>query len=396
MQRLDNIQPLALNGTLQVTVVNCRDLDSKDVLTSQDPYVILKVGSQKQKTSVKKHGGRNVDFGETFSFYLDESVRDGLLHVGVWDKDLLTMDDSIGYADLPISAILKYSKPKSYQLLNKTNSKRIAGYITLQVTFAGSGLPEGHIVDDDKRVYSDRSRASTRPYDLPYGGGAGYYNIFSPSFPSQPQYGSGSVSRMGGPSSIPTMGPSASYSQSSVPYSQPAPYSQPSAPYPQPSTAPPSYVPSQQQQSSFQPSYQSQSSYQQQPPFQGEGGVRGGGYQGGGGYEGGYGGGGGYGGSMGGAGMMQRPPSQQQGYPQGYQPQYPQVGSSQGMGMSGSGPMNGGGMGMGSMPGPGSMSQPQYNQPQYNQSQYGGGQPMMNQQSGYAQQGPQQQPGGYR
>ncbi|KAE8715661.1 Detected protein of unknown function [Hibiscus syriacus] len=72
---------LGIHGlTLEVTVVGCYNLQDKEWVSRQDPYVCLDYGSAKYRTKTCTDGGRNPTFQEKFIFTLIEGLRE--LNVG--------------------------------------------------------------------------------------------------------------------------------------------------------------------------------------------------------------------------------------------------------------------------------------------------------------------------
>ncbi|XP_065648809.1 uncharacterized protein LOC100199111 [Hydra vulgaris] len=84
-----------LKKKLIVKVINGRGLKNKETFQTSDPYCLVEVGSQKQKT---KHVSSNLnpDWGDEFVFDLTEDEVK-VLSVSVWDKNTLKKDVFMGY-----------------------------------------------------------------------------------------------------------------------------------------------------------------------------------------------------------------------------------------------------------------------------------------------------------
>ncbi|XP_022752428.1 splicing factor 3B subunit 4-like isoform X2 [Durio zibethinus] len=82
----------------EVTVVGCYNLEDKEWISRQDPYVCLEYGSAKYRTKTCTDGGKNPTFQEKFIFTLIEGLRE--LHVMVWNSNTLVADDLIGSGSL--------------------------------------------------------------------------------------------------------------------------------------------------------------------------------------------------------------------------------------------------------------------------------------------------------
>lgn len=112
---------------LFVRVVKARDLPSKDMTGSLDPYVEVKVGNYK---GITQHYGKkqNPEWNEVFAFSR-ETVQSSVLDVVVMDKDLL-LDDYVGIVQLDLNDIPTRVPPDSplapewYRLVDKKGEKK--------------------------------------------------------------------------------------------------------------------------------------------------------------------------------------------------------------------------------------------------------------------------------
>ncbi|EEF52354.1 protein SRC2 homolog [Ricinus communis] len=89
---------------LEVTVVGCCNLDDKEWLSRQDPYVSLEYGGAKYRTKTCTDGGRNPTFQEKFIFTLIEGLRE--LNVTVWNNRTLSADEQIGSGRIQLQKVL--------------------------------------------------------------------------------------------------------------------------------------------------------------------------------------------------------------------------------------------------------------------------------------------------
>ncbi|XVF39878.1 hypothetical protein PTKIN_Ptkin01aG0068200 [Pterospermum kingtungense] len=88
----------------EVTVVGCYNLEDKEWISRQDPYVCLEYGSAKYRTKTCTDGGKNPTFQEKFIFTLIEGLRE--LHVMVWNSNTLVADDLIGSGRIQLHKVL--------------------------------------------------------------------------------------------------------------------------------------------------------------------------------------------------------------------------------------------------------------------------------------------------
>jgi hypothetical protein len=150
-----------LNGSLTITVVDAKDLVSRDTITKNDPYAVISLGGglskglgsllsggglsglsgQSFRTKTINGGGKAPQWNESYTFTLKSVSTDSHLHVKVYDSDTL-VDDSIGNVNIPLSELLSNNNQgkKFYQLVEKDHSRRIAGYIGLSAKFDIPGM----------------------------------------------------------------------------------------------------------------------------------------------------------------------------------------------------------------------------------------------------------------
>ncbi|KAL8223985.1 hypothetical protein R6Q57_019460 [Mikania cordata] len=111
-----------LLGHLKVKIKRGLSLAVRDI-TDSDPYVVIKIGDQKQKTRVV-----NKDVNPVWDEDLILSVHDATLpmKLTVYDHDMLSKDDPMGDAELEIKSFLDALKmPRLERHPNGTVLKRI-------------------------------------------------------------------------------------------------------------------------------------------------------------------------------------------------------------------------------------------------------------------------------
>ncbi|KAK2660230.1 hypothetical protein Ddye_006763 [Dipteronia dyeriana] len=89
---------------LEVTVVGCYNLEDKEWISRQDPYICIEYGSNKFTTKTCTDGGRNPTFQERFVFTLIEGLRE--LNVGVWNSRTIKSDELIGSGKIQLHKVL--------------------------------------------------------------------------------------------------------------------------------------------------------------------------------------------------------------------------------------------------------------------------------------------------
>jgi hypothetical protein len=93
------------DGSVSVLVKRARNLAVKDANGLSDPFVEVKVGSQKKKTKVIKRN-LNPIWKEEFTFNVPaKSAESELVKVSVWDWDMVSSSDYMGDFTIPLSSL---------------------------------------------------------------------------------------------------------------------------------------------------------------------------------------------------------------------------------------------------------------------------------------------------
>ncbi|OMP03906.1 C2 calcium-dependent membrane targeting [Corchorus olitorius] len=112
----------------EVTVVACYNLNDKEWISRQDPYVCLEYGNAKFRTRTCTDGGKNPTFQEKFIFTLIEGLRE--LNVMVWNSNTLVADDYIGSGRIQLHKALSQGYDDCTWPI-QSNSGRHAGEVRL-------------------------------------------------------------------------------------------------------------------------------------------------------------------------------------------------------------------------------------------------------------------------
>ncbi|RZC91052.1 hypothetical protein C5167_028884 [Papaver somniferum] len=89
-------------GTLEVLLVDACILKDTDLIGKMDPYVVIKFGDQKRKSTVCKKQGKTPVWNEKLKFNVEYAgyIRDEhpkyKLKFKIMDKDRFSKDDFIG------------------------------------------------------------------------------------------------------------------------------------------------------------------------------------------------------------------------------------------------------------------------------------------------------------
>ncbi|KAK8918843.1 putative ADP-ribosylation factor GTPase-activating protein AGD11 [Platanthera zijinensis] len=96
----------SLLGLLRVRIIRGVNLAFRDARGS-DPYVVLRLGRQKLKTSVKKKN-TNPEWNEDLTLSVSEPLAP--IKLQVFDKDTFSRDDEMGDADFEIQPFIQAVK----------------------------------------------------------------------------------------------------------------------------------------------------------------------------------------------------------------------------------------------------------------------------------------------
>jgi len=110
-------------GLLFVKVMSAKDLPDLDQFGGLDPYITLKLGSEKgtrAKTTVI-HNNKNPYWGERFLFEVNNSTTN--LKVELFDEDIGTQDDQVGFVEIPLSSLGDQATVQTYELHPPKNSE---------------------------------------------------------------------------------------------------------------------------------------------------------------------------------------------------------------------------------------------------------------------------------
>ncbi|KAB5568900.1 hypothetical protein DKX38_002693 [Salix brachista] len=122
---------------LDVTVVACYNLDDKEWISRQDPYVSVEYGNTKYRTKTCTDGGRNPAFQEKFIFTLVEGIRE--LSVVVWNNHTLSADEHLGTGRIQLHKVLSQGfDDSSWPIQSKTG--RHSGEVRLTLHYSNPNI----------------------------------------------------------------------------------------------------------------------------------------------------------------------------------------------------------------------------------------------------------------
>ena len=120
-------------GIVTVKLLEGKNLIVKD-LTSSDPYCVLTIGSQSQKSKTR-YKTLNPTYNESFDFSWNGMDQ---LMVEVYDKDELTKDDHMGKAEVTLEPLLRETgvvMKDWYTIRHRKHKEREQGKLHMELTF---------------------------------------------------------------------------------------------------------------------------------------------------------------------------------------------------------------------------------------------------------------------
>ncbi|XJO72657.1 hypothetical protein BDV3_003749 [Batrachochytrium dendrobatidis] len=129
--------------TIKCKVLSARDLLAKDRGGTSDPYVVVRLGDQQQKTPVINRS-LNPVWNTEMVFTITTSHAQESLELTVWDKDFIGRD-FLGQLSIPVASIINftgdYEDPKnigSWHILNPRKSdETVKGDINIRIGIVG-------------------------------------------------------------------------------------------------------------------------------------------------------------------------------------------------------------------------------------------------------------------
>lgn len=120
-------------GIVNVVLVECKNMVIKDVFSS-DPYCILHLGLQSQKSTIK-YNTLNPNYHEHFSFSWNGQ---DILKMEFYDKDNFTADDHMGVTEINLS--LFNEQPTAtvtqwYPIQHRNHPEKLQGEVKLELSF---------------------------------------------------------------------------------------------------------------------------------------------------------------------------------------------------------------------------------------------------------------------
>ena len=124
-------------GILSVNVGELKLTRDTEMVGEMSPYCTLTHKTKKLKTKVRSNCGKEVTFGDEFTFDLEGPGEE--IFVRVWDQDLLS-SDAVGFVKVKVSSLMINDGTTDTFTLYYENES--AGFLTLTSIWAPEGGTE--------------------------------------------------------------------------------------------------------------------------------------------------------------------------------------------------------------------------------------------------------------
>lgn len=104
-----------------------------DFIGKSDPYCIIFVGNQKQRTRTCQGGGKQPYWTDTFSF----NPSDQVLRIQVWDDDTFRRDDFIGEGSVSLGQFYANPMRTENQYIDLLSKNKTTGRVLLSIEYQG-------------------------------------------------------------------------------------------------------------------------------------------------------------------------------------------------------------------------------------------------------------------
>mmetsp|Transcript_14095 Transcript_14095/g.20623 ORF Transcript_14095/g.20623 Transcript_14095/m.20623 type:complete len:190 (+) Transcript_14095:23-592(+) len=118
-------------GSLIIRPLSAKLMRDTETFGKMDPYCVVTIGGQRQKTKVKERAGRHPNWQDSLVFRRSSEEE---VVIEVWDKDKASNDDLVGKGSLRLEEVFR--KPVTYEeWIDLTYRRRKAGKILVNVSW---------------------------------------------------------------------------------------------------------------------------------------------------------------------------------------------------------------------------------------------------------------------
>uniref|UniRef100_A0A7S2QT99 C2 domain-containing protein n=1 Tax=Chlamydomonas chlamydogama TaxID=225041 RepID=A0A7S2QT99_9CHLO len=210
-------------GELTLTLEYGQNLKDQDWFGRQDPYCIVKCGTQTFKSRTCTDGGKNPVWNETFRFNV---INENDISITCMDEDTLSRDDLIGQGTFTLAKVRERGTDRlQVPMLTKKNKQH--GFISINLTYTPNTTLR------PQQAYAPYVHPAYGPVSAPYGVPPPAYAPAPSAYFAPPAFAPAPSAHFAPPAPAYAPAPSAHY-PSAAPAPAPAPVYYP---------APPAYTP---------------------------------------------------------------------------------------------------------------------------------------------------------
>jgi hypothetical protein len=125
-------------GILEVTVVSAEGIRRADMMTQNDCYALIKIGSKIRKTPIQK--GKNPKFDQAARYFISSAYSDYVITLQMFDRDYGNKDDMLGSVEIPVK-LLEFGSELDLHLdlAGKSDNNKNMGTLTCKLRMVDPG-----------------------------------------------------------------------------------------------------------------------------------------------------------------------------------------------------------------------------------------------------------------
>ncbi|KAI5055630.1 hypothetical protein GOP47_0029151 [Adiantum capillus-veneris] len=156
-------------GTVEIELIKGHDLKDVEFLGKSDPYAVLSIGEQKQKSKIVKDGGKSPVWNESFLFEIPDGPHE--LEIALFDQEKHGGDEAMGTIMIPLNQLFleRQLAPCKFKV-QKPNGK-FDGELEIGLKFfpkVHHGVLEIHLIEAHGLIDSDSFAGKSDPYAIVY------------------------------------------------------------------------------------------------------------------------------------------------------------------------------------------------------------------------------------
>ncbi|MCO5602284.1 hypothetical protein L7F22_056413 [Adiantum nelumboides] len=154
-------------GTVELELIKGHDLKDVEFLGKSDPFAVMCVGDQKQKSKVVKGGGKSPVWNESFLFEIPDGPHE--LQIAIFDDEGRGEAEAMGTVTIPLNQLFleRQLAPCKFQVQRPDG--KFDGELELGLKFfpkVHHGVLEIHLIEAHNLIDSDSFAGKSDPYAI--------------------------------------------------------------------------------------------------------------------------------------------------------------------------------------------------------------------------------------